>query len=95
MLQQTKTRVHTLFKQRLVRFLVLPLLAVVLLVYSYAGLREWAKRHADQLQVTVVQLSPDPGHSPVIYQHTFGRALAAFAENVLNNGMPGKMGHHR
>jgi hypothetical protein len=76
----------------LASLLALPLLAVVLLVGSYEGLREWAKRNADQLQITIMQAPQGLGSSQVIYQHTFGRSLAAFAENTLNHDMTGYEG---
>lgn len=71
------------------RIILIPLLCLVVLSGAYYGVREWALRSADQLRVTVTQVSGGPYR--FIYQHTFGRALAAEAEDMINNQMtPGQ-----
>jgi hypothetical protein len=62
----------------------LALVAVpLLLLASYLGVREVALYSADHLTITVTQ--PSLGADQVVYQHTFGRSLAAEAEHLLND----------
>lgn len=65
-------------------------LAAQLLLILFGGLygvREVALRSADHLTVTVSRLTdePDGRAGSLVYQRTFGRALAADAEHLLND----------
>jgi hypothetical protein len=55
----------------------------LLLLASDLGVREVALHSADHLTITVTQ--PSLGADQVVYQHTFGRSLAAEAEHLLND----------
>lgn len=73
--------------RRHTRALLVAIALLLLIVGCYGGIRELALRSADHVTVTVTRSndSPDGPHGSLVYQHTFGRPLAAEAQYLLNN----------
>lgn len=74
-------------RSRRTRITLAAQLLLILFGGLYGGLREVALRSADHLTVTVSRLTdePDGRAGSLVYQQTFGRALAADAEHLLND----------
>lgn len=82
-------------RRRPTRIFLVMLTVVVCLGTVYWGTREQAIRVADHVTITVTRTGngigslpnviPDGPAGSIVYQHTFGRALAAEAEHLLND----------
>lgn len=75
-------------KRRRTRILLAALVVLLCMGSVYWGVREAAIRIADHLTVTATCTQTNtacPTVGAVIFQHTFGRTLAADAEHILND----------